>query len=167
MIQSTHNDIDANTAGDISHFVPLRSVGALSELVERSEVEPVVVFQHDPYCPISRRAYREMMAVPGQAALVDVSQDEQLSRRIEERTGVRHGSPQVLVLRSGKVVWNASHYKITHKAVTRAVQRASTDSVGGVDSDCGFACGSRPAANGGAPTSASVLSWLRSVWDHQ
>jgi bacillithiol system protein YtxJ len=167
MIQSTHNENDANTPRDAAQFVPLRSVFGLGELVERSQLEPVVVFEHDPYCQISRRAYHEMMGVPVLAALVDVAQDQDLSRRIEEQTGVRHESPQVLVLRSGKVVWNASHFKITRKAVTRAVQRASADNFGEAESHCGIACGSRAAPQSGARASANVLSWLRSLWDHQ
>jgi bacillithiol system protein YtxJ len=147
--------------------VPLRSVSALGELVRRSDLEPVVVFQHDPDCPISRGAYREMAGVPGQAVLIDVAQDHDVSRTIEERTGVRHESPQVLVFRSGEVVWNASHSKIARTAVMRAVQRASADSLGEPESDRGTGRGSRALRSDGASDIASGLSWLRSLWDHQ
>ena len=167
MTQSTHNDGDATTARDAARFVPLRSVNALGELVERSALEPVVVFQHDPFCPISRRAYHELTGLPVQTALVDVAQDASLSRRIEERTGIRHQSPQVLVFRSGKVVWNASHLKITRNAVARAVQHASADSLGEAGSGCGIACGRRPTPKEAASDKAHVMSWLRSLCDHQ
>jgi hypothetical protein len=71
-----------------------------------------------------------------------VVQDEYLSRTIEERTGVRHESPQVLVFRSGKVVWNASHLKITRRTVTRAVQRAASgEVVDEPEAEYGAACG--------------------------
>lgn len=164
MTQSVHNDNDVETARDTAHFVPLRSETALGELLRRSHVEPVVVFQHDPYCPVSRTAYAEMLDVPVHAALVNVAQDQDLSRTIEEQTGVRHESPQVLLFRSGKVVWNASHLKITRKAVTRAVQHASADEA---ESGCGVLCRTRAAPQGEASNNASVLSWLRSLWDHQ
>ena len=123
MRQPNHDD--TRTVRAAAHFVPLRSVSALGELIERSEAEPVLLFQHDPYCPISRRAYSELAGLAMDAAVVDVAQGEYLSPTIEERTGVRHESPQLLVLRSGKVAWNASHLKITRRAVTRAVQRAN------------------------------------------
>ena len=164
MRQSNH---DARTVGDAAEFVPLRSVSALGELVERSETEPVVLFQHDPYCPISRRAYHELAGTPVRAALVDVAQDEHLSRTIEERTGVRHESPQVLVFRSGRVAWNASHFEITRSAVTRAVQRASGEVVDEPEAECGAACGSRAALRKGPSGSPNVASWLRSLWDQQ
>ncbi len=150
------------------HLVPLRSVSALGELIERSEAEPVLLFQHDPYCPISRTAFSELAGPAIDAAVVDVAQDEYLSRTIEERTRVRHESPQLLVFRSGKVAWNASHLKITRRAVTRAVQRATSGEVfDEPEAACGAACGS-PAAGQERPSdSPNVLNWLRRLWDQQ
>jgi bacillithiol system protein YtxJ len=167
MTEPTHNEYDAWTAPDTGRFVPLHSVSAFGELLERSDLETVVVFQHDPYCPISRKAYREIAGAPVRALLVDVTHDEELSRTIEQQTGVRHESPQVLVFRSGEVVWNASHFKITRKAVTRAVQGVSADSFGEADSDCGIACGTRATQKDGASDTANLLAWLRSLWSHQ
>jgi hypothetical protein len=37
---------------------------------------------------------------------------------------VMHESPQVIVLRNGQVVWNASHFRITADAVAEAVREA-------------------------------------------
>lgn len=162
------NHDDSRPAADATHFVPLRSIGALGDLVERSNLEPVVLFQHDPYCPISGKAYRELAGAPVHAALVDVAEDEGLSRRIEERTGVQHESPQVLVFRSGRVVWSASHFKITRKAVTRAVQRAASGELGNEsEPECGAACRSRALLSDRPFEKLSVVGWLRSLWDHQ
>ena len=52
----------------------------------------------------------------------------ELSTEIENRLGVAHESPQVIVLRNGQVVWNASHFKITADAVTEAVREAGKGS---------------------------------------
>jgi bacillithiol system protein YtxJ len=62
-----------------------------------------------------------MAEFPGEVALVEVQRARELSAEIENRLGVNHESPQVIVLRNGQVVWNASHFKITAEAVTRAV----------------------------------------------
>jgi len=37
---------------------------------------------------------------------------------------VRHESPQVLILKEGRVVWHASHYGVTATAVARELLRA-------------------------------------------
>ena len=158
---------NARAARNAAQFVPLRSTTALSDLIERSHLEPTVLFQHDPYCPISRRAYNELASTPVHAAVVDVAHDSYLSRTIEERTGVRHESPQVLVFRSGKVVWSASHFQIRGGALTRAVQRAASHDVGDeVEAECGAACGGR-AKKQAATASQNVLAAFRSLWDQQ
>src|SRR5260370_40958592 len=54
-----------------------------------------------------------------------LARDTDISRKLEERTGIRHESPQLLVLRSGRVVWSASHFAITRGAVTQAGRGAA------------------------------------------
>ena len=53
------------------------------------------------------------------AYLVDVRAERPLSQDIAARTGVRHESPQVIILRRGAVVWSASHEDITAGAILR------------------------------------------------
>lgn len=90
-----------------------------------------------------------------------------LSRTIEERTGVRHESPQVLVFRAGKVVWSASHFQIRGGAVMREVRRAAShDVLDEIEVECGIACGGR--GRNQVPTaSQNVLAAFRSLWDQQ
>ena len=100
-----------------STFEPVTDTVALKQVWEQSADQMVVLFQHDPYCPISARAYREMTNLGASIRLVDVSADHEVSEAVEAETGVRHESPQVLVLWQGRAVWNASHYAITTDAV--------------------------------------------------
>jgi bacillithiol system protein YtxJ len=66
-----------------------------------------------------------MARYKGEVALVEVQRARELSREIESKTGVRHESPQVIVLRNGQVVWNASHWKIKSDSVAEAVRSAA------------------------------------------
>jgi bacillithiol system protein YtxJ len=106
-------------------FTQLTDTELLEGVLERSQEAPVLLFLHDDFCPISGAAYAEMRELPatGKSAtlLVDVHRDRAISRAIEQRTGVRHESPQVIVLRHGQAVWDASHFDITTAAVNRAV----------------------------------------------
>jgi bacillithiol system protein YtxJ len=106
-------------------FAPLPDTVALDGLLARSNDAPVLLFLHDPYCPISRRAWGEMQRLAEgpltNAYLVNVSRQHDLSDAIEARTGVRHESPQALVLRGGKSVWDASHFSITAEEVGAAL----------------------------------------------
>lgn len=104
-------------------FVDVADAGALDELMIRSQSEPVVLFKHSTTCPISMNAHREMERfTDADVNLVIVQRARELSNEIARRTGVRHESPQALVVRNGDVVWNASHYDITADAVRAALE---------------------------------------------
>lgn len=105
------------------NFTPVTSVDDFQRLMARSEQEPVVVFKHDTTCPISAAAYREMSQFGEEIALVDVGEDDDVAQEIETRTGIKHESPQVLVLDHGRAIWSASHYDITDEAVSEALQQ--------------------------------------------
>jgi bacillithiol system protein YtxJ len=53
------------------------------------------------------------------AFTVDVRAQRPLSQLIATRSGVLHESPQIIVLRRGVPIWNASHYDITTDALAR------------------------------------------------
>jgi len=89
-----------------------------------------VIFKHSTRCPISRRAKEEFERfaekVKGEVWLyeVDVIKNRKVSMEIERRTGVAHQSPQVVVLRDGKVYWHESHWNIRAKGLEEAVEWA-------------------------------------------
>src|ERR687893_229234 len=102
-------------------FVTVGDAAELEQLFARSHREPVLLFKHSTTCPISAAAYQQMSRVEGEVALVVVQKARDLSREIETRTGVRHESPQALILRDGAVVWSASHWNVTADSVARAL----------------------------------------------
>ncbi len=97
-------------------------LGSLEELdgwMERSRREPVWVFKHSLTCPVSFSALEEYRAFIGQDgsagtgfAVVEIQTSREVSTELARRTGVRHESPQALLLRDGEVVWHASHWRI-------------------------------------------------------
>lgn len=105
-----------------ARFTPLADANALDELFELSKSRPVVLFKHSTTCPISSAAYQALSKYGGEVSLLIVQQSRELSRDVESRTGVRHESPQAIVLRNGQAVWNASHWKVRAEAVEQAVR---------------------------------------------
>jgi bacillithiol system protein YtxJ len=94
----------------------------LESLMSDSAMRPVIVFKHSNACSISARAYREMEKLDGQVNILEVQSARDISRELSTLTGVRHETPQVIVLRDGKAVWNASHFDVTAADVTEAVE---------------------------------------------
>src|SRR5689334_9731586 len=106
-------------------FRPLSDDSSIEALIEESRQQPVVLFKHDPYCGVSAAAQEELEELESEVVLLDVSRQHALKRDVVELTGIRHESPQVIVLRGGAVTWAASHFRITAEAVRRALEAAA------------------------------------------
>ncbi len=94
---------------------------------------PVVLFKHSTACSQSAAAYRVLRAWcerQGAAApllaLVRVREERALSQRIAQETGVRHQSPQVIVLRGGRAAAVLSHGDIRPESLSRALAAGTT-----------------------------------------
>ena len=105
-------------------FQNRREHTTLENLLTDSTKKPVIVFKHSNACSISARAYREMEKVDG-VNILEVQSARDVSHELANRTGVRHETPQVIILRDGKAVWNASHFDVTAAEVKRAVESNS------------------------------------------
>ncbi len=93
------------------------------------------IYKHSPTCSLSARALseidlyaRENPEVP--IYQVDVIRQRPLSNNLESRFGIRHESPQVILLRRGKPVWNDSHWRINAGALATQVEEGGTTSEG-------------------------------------
>lgn len=106
-----------------TQFTDVTDAKALDELFALSHNQPVVLFKHSVTCPISAAAYRQMARCGGLVSLVVVQSARDISRRIETKTGVRHESPQAIILRNGQAAWTASHWNVTAEAVKDALRQ--------------------------------------------
>lgn len=95
-----------------ANFVKLESLEALDRLFERSHNEPVVIFKHSTTCGISAGVHRVVSDVAGDINIVIVQNHREISNKIADMTGIRHESPQAIILWAGKTVYHASHYDI-------------------------------------------------------
>jgi monothiol bacilliredoxin len=60
-----------------------------------------------------------------QYAMVTVQTHRALSNAIAQKLGVRHETPQALLVKNGRVVWSASHFRVTAAAVDDAIRTRS------------------------------------------
>ena len=108
--------------------LPLRDLADLDALLGRAARETFVVFKHSTACPISAHAYGELVRFlrerangEPRVALVRVIEERAVSKAIEQRLGVKHESPQAIVVRGGSAVASLSHGAITAEALREAV----------------------------------------------
>ena len=95
-----------------ANFIKVESIERLDELFDASYGKPVMFFKHSNSCGISSGVYRLVEDLTADINLVIVQEARAVSNAIETRTGVRHQSPQAIILKDGKVVYHRSHYDI-------------------------------------------------------
>jgi len=54
---------------------------------------------------------------------VTVQTGRELSNAVAKRLGVRHETPQALLIQAGRVVWSAAHFRVTAEAIEAAITR--------------------------------------------
>lgn len=99
-------------------------------LLSDSHQHPLLLFKHSETCGTSMQAFEELEQYLADAdprirhGLVTVQTDRELSDHVAARLGVRHQSPQAILICRGEVVWTASHHRITADALRQAVGSA-------------------------------------------
>jgi bacillithiol system protein YtxJ len=108
----------------------LSDLDMLEAAIAESAERPVLLFKHSRTCGISCEALDELQAhVAEQAStaagasykVITVQSHRGLSDSAAKRLGIRHETPQAILLKDGRPVWNASHFRITAAALTRAI----------------------------------------------
>ena len=102
----------------------VRTLDDLAEFEATLGVPLAVIYKHSPACGLSAMAAGEVQGFLREHGetpvyVVDVIGQRPLSAEIARRLEVRHESPQVIVLRDGKVAWHASHRAVTGEALSR------------------------------------------------
>ena len=100
------------------------------ELEAALDSERFLLFKHSRICPISAHAFEEYAAWAAgtdlPTAWIEVREQRPLARRVAEATGVRHESPQALLLSAGGALWHASHESISAQALGHAEGLSTT-----------------------------------------
>ena len=109
-------------------MIDLNSSADLEQCLALSDQGPVFIFKHSTACPISAAAHGQLEAHLARAAAdappihrVKVIESRPLSNEITSRLGVAHQSPQLILVRERRAVWNTSHGDITAEALTAAL----------------------------------------------
>ncbi|MEK5040415.1 bacillithiol system redox-active protein YtxJ [Sporosarcina sp. FSL K6-3457] len=101
----------------------IESIEAWWELLKKSEEQPFLLFKFSMTCQSSLSAMKELKALETELPIyiVIVQKDRLVSDTIEKDLGVKHESPQLLILKGGKGIWQATHYKIKKSLLNEAI----------------------------------------------
>lgn len=105
----------------------LTTVGQFDQILKDSFTHPVAVFKHSIRCGTSSVAMHRIernWRFETPAYLVDVIHNRQVSDYVAEKLGITHESPQFILLKDGKSVYDASHLFISLDEVGKRLEAA-------------------------------------------
>lgn len=100
---------------------------SLDEIEKESFEKPVILFKHSTRCSISRfvwNRFQQEYYIPNEKAalyFLDLLAYRSVSNEVAEKFDVIHQSPQVIVIKDGKAIYNDSHDAIEAETVAKYV----------------------------------------------
>jgi len=107
---------------NMSYLAALETPEEIDLIKEKSLVKPQVIFKHSTRCSISSMALsridkKEIASLDADFYLLNVIRNRQISHLIEKDFRVIHESPQLLIIKNGRCVYNESHSGIRFSEV--------------------------------------------------
>lgn len=112
------NSDSKGTPSSSIEWIQLTELQQLDDIINLSSETPVLIFKHSTRCSISRFALKNFEAEYAieeeklKPYFLDLLEHRDISNEIASRFGVMHQSPQVILIRDGKAIYNTSHSDI-------------------------------------------------------
>ena len=109
-------------------FKEITSSQQLGQILDESCQHQVIFFKHSTTCPTSSRAWREVQNFIKESSdevvvgMIKVLEFRPVSNQATEKLGIKHQSPQVLLVSERKVLWHTSHQEVTQANLMKALE---------------------------------------------
>lgn len=94
----------------------------------KNKEEIFFIYKHSTACPVSFKAADEVDEFLNQNKemvekfnKIHVIEDREVSNFVAEDLGVRHHSPQLLLVKNNQCIWNDSHARLTSSKIAEIV----------------------------------------------
>ncbi|MBD3725286.1 MAG: bacillithiol system redox-active protein YtxJ [Flavobacteriaceae bacterium] len=121
IFSSDNNEVNSNV-----NWIPLTDFSQLDEIERNSNDKTIVIFKHSTRCSISRFALKQFeneYDLEEKVALyfLDLLDYRDVSNEIANRFQVIHQSPQLIVIKNGVAVYDASHSDIQAEVLEKYI----------------------------------------------
>lgn len=104
----------------------------INEIKEISGMHPVLIFKHSTRCSISsmalnrlERDWKEDEMQQMSAYFLDLVRHRDVSNAVADTFDVNHQSPQVLIIKDGKCIYDTSHMGISYQEIRNTAGEVS------------------------------------------
>jgi bacillithiol system protein YtxJ len=99
----------------------IKTVEEWKTLLLKSETQGIYILKHSTRCSISAKAYQEVITYLEESPntnidywVIKVIESRPISNEIANTLGVKHESPQAILMRNQKSLWNSSHFLLPY-----------------------------------------------------
>src|SRR5215831_17883148 len=105
---------DNNAIASKVDWKPITDISQIEDILKNSTEIPVLIFKHSTRCGISRMVLKEFEQTfdlhdKVVSYYLDLLTYREISNQIADIFGITHQSPQILVIKNGVCVYDASH----------------------------------------------------------
>lgn len=106
----------------------LDNIDTIEEIKESSALQPILIFKHSTRCSISsmalnrlERDWKNEDVQNLKVYFLDLIKNRDVSNAVATAFNVQHQSPQVLIIKDGKCVYDNSHMGISYREISQQV----------------------------------------------
>jgi len=99
-------------------FKEITTIDDWQDTLSQSTKKPVIVYKHSDTCHISAEAKKRIKdciadgTIKDSVYVVTIQTAKEVSDKIEYDTGLKHESPQLIIIKEKEVLYFANHYDI-------------------------------------------------------
>lgn len=115
----------------LASWKDLLNIEQLKEIDTASNDKPIAIFKHSTTCGISAGAKHRLEIdwenLEGDIDFyyLDLLSHRSVSNEIAIHYGVRHESPQLIIIKNGKAIYNTSHHRISISDLNSVLDKTS------------------------------------------
>lgn len=105
-------------------WTALQELSQIEKIIEESTEQNILIFKHSTSCSTSRmtldrleRNWNDAEMAKLKPYFLDLLSFRNISNAVAQRFEVEHESPQVLIIKKGKAIYDQSHFAIDYKNV--------------------------------------------------
>ena len=113
----------------LMNWEKLTNASQLNQIKTDSTEKPIIIFKHSTSCSISRmvldrltRNWKDEEMKSADFYFLDLLSYRDISNQIAHDFGVRHESPQVIIIKEGKAVYNNSHMGVDYNEISKQIR---------------------------------------------
>jgi len=98
------------------------------DAILRNESKPQLIYKHSNRCGVSILSRNsldsgmESITEQADSYMIDVVAMRDLSNYVADKTGVKHESPQLILINNGEIFWDASHGDVRIEKLLEALE---------------------------------------------